>query len=95
MKEGNLYRPSQELYQMKPGRDFGDSNSLVTVKQDSYEFKKKGSGKEMKRAAGGPLGSAAAVPMADDAALRNSSNMPAMKRGGMMKNRKDHARRRV
>lgn len=96
MKEGNLYRPHQDLYQMKPGSDFGTSNPLVAVSQDSYQFKKKGM-REVKRAAGGPIAplSNSAVGAADPArAMRASSNMPpvALKRGGPMK---DHSRRRV
>lgn len=94
MKEDNLYRPHQSLYQMRPGSAFGDSNPLVSVHQDSYQFSKKGR-REEKRAVGGPLGTVPA-PVADSARdMRNSSNLPpvTLKRGGPMKHRKEHMRR--
>jgi len=52
MEMGNLYRPKQALYQMKPGSDFGESNKFVDVKMDGYVMKKKGRTPEKKHADG-------------------------------------------
>jgi len=68
--------------------------------QAGYQFKRSGADDETykpkqanysysRKAAGGAVG----APVAD--AARNSGNMPAMKKGGMMHQRKDHVRRKI